>query len=147
MRSRKATEGRGQNRIMDRNHLKNILVIDNSENSCDCMRALFHEEGFSCIRVKDGNIKDEILENHAPDLVIVDMTLPRVYAPEVLNSLRNSNLISCVPILMISRHGTARDKLMGYAFGANSFITKPIENKVLLDEINRLIKRGQTVCC
>lgn len=132
--------------IMDRKQHKNILVIDDSISACDCMKALFHEEGFSCVRVKDGNIQEYILDNHAPDLVIVDMTLPRVFAPEVLSSLRKNTLISCVPILMISRHGTARDKLMGYAFGANSFITKPIEKKVLIDEINRLIVRSKIVC-
>lgn len=132
---------------MDRDDLKKILVIDNSQTTCECMKALFHENGFSCVRISDANISEEVIDEHQPDLVIVDLTLPRVEAPEILASIRDNQLLSGAPTLMISRHGTARDKLMAYSFGANSFLTKPIEKKALLEEINRLIKRSKATCC
>lgn len=132
---------------MDRDDLKKILVIDNSKTTCECMKALFHENGFSCVRISDANIGREIIDDHKPDLVIVDLSLPRVQAPEILASIRDNQLLAGTPTLMISRHGAARDKLMAYAFGANSFLTKPIEKKALMEEINRLIKRRNAVCC
>lgn len=122
----------------DRTH---ILIIEDDESISLGLKLNLEAEGFSVTAVSDGDAGLEEFRSHEPDLVILDIMLPKQNGFEVIQGIRGAG--SRVPVIMLSALGTETDKVMGLNLGAEDYITKPFGLAELLARINAVLRRSK----
>ncbi|MGL6104530.1 MAG: response regulator transcription factor [Romboutsia sp.] len=104
-----------------------VLIIDDEQDITDILDTVLRREGFKNIFISDnGNDGIELFKKVDPDIVLLDIMLPDISGYDVFNELRK---ISQVPILFISAKDEEVDRLLGFAIGADDYITKPFSAK------------------
>ena len=121
-----------------------ILVIDDSHEVRESIRGMLEERGYECLLAENGEEGIETARSGNPDLIILDMSLPRLNGMEVLKLFRAEESFADTPILMLSRHSTSRDKLASYAYGVNRFASKPVLASELFAQIDWLLNHKKT---
>lgn len=104
----------------------------------DCMR----RGGHACITAEDGIEAVMALKNHAVDLAILDIMMPHLDGFSVCRIAREMN---SVPILFLTAKSDENDKLKGYEYGADDYMTKPFSPKILLAKVNALLRRAGNI--
>ncbi len=99
-----------------------ILVVDDERKILSLVRAYLEREGYRVIEATDGHQALEAFHRGAPDLIILDIMLPKVDGLEVCREIRRT---SEVPIIMLTARDEDTDKLIGLELGADDYITKP----------------------
>lgn len=122
----------------------NVLLVEDSEKDSRLILEAFKECGIKCdvSVVRDGvEAMDFLLKKgnfnsaRTPDVVILDIKLPRKNGLEVLKDIRSSEIIKNLPVVMLTNSDTRTDILESYDYQANSYITKPISMADLLDVV------------
>ncbi len=121
-----------------------ILVVDDEKDIVDLVAYNLEKEGFSVIRAYDGEKALDLAKAQGPDLVILDLMLPRIQGMEVCKRLRNSDRTSSLPIIMLSAKGEEIDKVLGLEIGADDYITKPFSVRELLARVKAVLRRADT---
>ena len=118
----------------------NVFLIDDDKNILTSVSMLLENEGYKVRTFSDGETGlKAILENH-PDIAVVDIKMPRLDGIELLKKLRRT---SNMPVIFLTSKDTEIDELLGLKIGADDYITKPFSQKILIERIRILIKRGQ----
>lgn len=124
---------------------KNILLVeDNSDDEALTLRALRQSEVPNVIRVaRDGAEALEALvglgaTSRLPDLVLLDLKLPKVSGLEVLQAIRSNPATSRLPVVVLTSSDEDRDILESYNSGANSYIRKPVDFDEFIDAVRQL---------
>jgi len=110
--------------------LATILVIDDEQSIHDAFRLIFESEGYELIASDSGESGLVQVAKHAPDLIFLDVKLPKMSGLEVLRSLKESG--STAPVIMISGHGTIETAVEATRSGAFNFMEKPLDREQLL---------------
>ena len=121
-----------------------ILVVDDEKDIVDLVAYNLEKEGFSVIRAYDGEKALDLAKTQGPDLVILDLMLPRIQGMEVCKRLRNSDRTTSLPIIMLSAKGEEIDKVLGLEIGADDYITKPFSVRELLARVKAVLRRADT---
>jgi len=121
-----------------------ILVVDDEKDIVDLVAYNLEKEGFSVIRAYDGEKALNLAKTQGPDLVILDLMLPRIQGMEVCKRLRNSDRTTSLPIIMLSAKGEEIDKVLGLEIGADDYITKPFSVRELLARVKAVLRRADT---
>ena len=95
--------------------------------------------GFECVTARDGVAALELFREAEPDVVLLDVTMPRMGGLEVCRRIRSS---SQVPILLVTAHGEADDILAGFEAGADDYVSKPFDPRVLGTRVDNAMRRG-----
>lgn len=115
-----------------------VLLIDDEQDIIDILDTVLKREGFSNIFIaNNGNDGIELFKKVNPDIVLLDIMLPDISGYDVFNELRK---ISQVPILFISAKGEEVDRLLGFAIGADDYITKPFSAKEVAFRLKARLK-------
>lgn len=115
-----------------------ILVVDDNQELLKVMRMLLSENGYEVYTALNGRTGLMFVEDHEPDLVILDLSMPGVDGWEVCRKIRAK---STVPIIILTAaHVTDEDTVKGLDLGANDYIIKPFKNNVLLARIRNAIR-------
>lgn len=115
-----------------------VLLIDDEQDIVDILDTVLKREGFSNIYIaNNGNDGVELFKKVNPDIVLLDIMLPDISGYDVFNELRK---ISQVPILFISAKGEEVDRLLGFAIGADDYITKPFSAKEVAFRLKARLK-------
>src|SRR5690554_2790949 len=101
---------------------KEILVVDDQKEICDLIQDYLEIEGYKVITAYDGEEAIELYRRHQPELIILDVMLPKLDGMEVCRRIRSQSI---VPILMLSAKKSDVDKILGLGLGADDYITKP----------------------
>lgn len=117
---------------------KTILVVDDEESIVDLLVYHLQKEGYDTLQAYDGASAVEIALKEKPDLILLDVMLPKMDGISVCKRIRYS---LNVPILMISAKDTELDKVVGLEMGADDYITKPFSLMVLISKVNALMRR------
>ena len=118
-----------------------ILVVDDDPNICELLRVYLENEGYEVKTANDGVEGISYFKMYSPDLVLLDIMLPRKDGWEVCRQIRkNSN----VPIIMITAKGEVFDKVLGLELGADDFIVKPFDMKELSARVKAVLRRANT---
>lgn len=125
------------------NEPKNILLIeDNSDDEQLTLRAMRQSEIPNIIRVaRDGAEAIEFLYGEKaklPDLIVMDLKLPKVSGLEVLQRIRKEPLTHSLPIVVLTSSDEERDIIESYNFGANSYIRKPVDFDEFIEAVRQL---------
>ena len=115
-----------------------LLVIDDDPNICEMLRLYFENEGYKVKTAYDGMEGLSYFKVFEPDLVLLDIMMPRKDGWQVCREIRE---ISAKPVIMITAKGEVFDKVLGLELGADDFIVKPFEMKELSARIKAVLRR------
>ncbi|MCD7832198.1 MAG: response regulator transcription factor [Firmicutes bacterium] len=115
-----------------------ILVIDDDVNICDLLRLYFENEGYDVKTANDGNDGVNYFKMYDPDLVLLDIMLPKKDGLQVCREIRE---VSSKPIIMITAKGQVFDKVLGLELGADDFVVKPFDMKELSARVKAVLRR------
>src|SRR6516162_549097 len=114
---------------------KTILVVDDDLELSDGLRSVLERQGFRVIQARDGHQAKNVIYNQQPDLVILDMMMPRMGGYPVLEHFRDKPDVP--PIIMITANEGSRHKAYAEYLGVVDYIRKPFAMERLLDAVNK----------
>lgn len=120
---------------------RKILIVDDEKNIVDILRFNLKKEGFDTIEAYDGEQAIEMALNEMPDLILLDVMLPKADGFTVCRKLRQT--IS-TPILMLTAKEEEVDKVLGLELGADDYITKPFSPRELMARVKANLRRTST---
>ncbi len=115
-----------------------ILVVDDDVNICDLLRLYFENEGYEVKTANDGAEGVNFFKIYDPDLVLLDIMLPKKDGWQVCREIRE---VSNKPIIMITAKGEVFDKVLGLELGADDFVVKPFDMKELSARLKAVLRR------
>src|SRR6478672_13055144 len=117
---------------------KTILIVDDDVELSDGLRAVLEKQGFRVIQARDGQQGKQAVYNHRPDLVILDMMMPRMGGYPVLEHFKGK--ADAPPIIMITANEGSRHKAYAEYLGVVDYIRKPFAMERLLETVERVMK-------
>ena len=120
---------------------KKILVVDDDPNISDLLKIYLEKEGYEVKVASDGAEGVSYFKMYEPDLVLLDIMLPLKDGWQVCREIRE---VSSKPIIMITAKGEAFDTVLGLELGADDYVTKPFDMKVLSARIKAVLRRSQS---
>ncbi len=117
-----------------------VLVVDDQETHRTLVKAILHKDGYDVLECPDGMEALERLGTQVVDLVLLDYEMPGMAGDEILTRIRKSKRTRDLPVLILTGHGEPELQTWALDAGANDFIAKPVEPKVLLARIRCLIR-------
>lgn len=133
--------------------VQKILIVDDEANIVDILKYNLEKEGFSTIAAYDGEKGLELATNAKPDLVLLDLMLPKMDGFTVCRKIRET---SSVPIVILTAKEEEVDKVLGLELGADDYITKPFSQRELMARVKANLRRpnlndsglnGNTLSC
>jgi len=120
-----------------------ILIVEDEPNMVAGLRDNFEFEGYEVITAPDGVAGLERALKEAPDLVVLDVMMPRMSGLDVCKQLKAKR--PSVPIIMLTARGQEVDKVVGLELGADDYVTKPFSIRELLARVKAVLRRVQKV--
>ncbi|MDP4180639.1 MAG: response regulator [Bacillota bacterium] len=117
---------------------KKILIVDDEKNIVDILKFNLKKEGFDTIEAYDGEQGVEMALKHKPDLILLDIMLPKMDGFTVCRKIRQT---LATPILMLTAKVEEVDKVLGLELGADDYITKPFSPRELMARVKANIRR------
>jgi two-component system alkaline phosphatase synthesis response regulator PhoP len=115
-----------------------VLVVDDEQQIAEIAKDYLQHAGFAVITTGDGLEAIALARDRRPDLVVLDLGLPRLDGLEVAKRLRRENNI---PIIMLTARAEESDRLMGLELGADDYITKPFSPRELVARVRAVLRR------
>ncbi len=122
---------------------KTIMVVDDSVTVRKVTGRFLEREGFRVISAKDGVEALQLLQDHVPDVMLLDIEMPRMDGFEVAKNIRTSSRLKDLPIIMITSRTGEKHRERAFSLGVNKYMGKPYQEDLLLGNINELL--GKTV--
>jgi two-component system phosphate regulon response regulator PhoB len=120
-----------------------ILIIEDERALVEPLTYNLRREGFDVLTSYDGQDGLRQAQVKLPDLIVLDLMLPIKPGLEVCRELRASSQTRQIPIIMLTAKAEETDQLVGFAVGADDYVTKPYSMKVLIERIKKELRRRQ----
>ena len=118
---------------------KNILVVDDEVHIRELLRQELEAEGYTIREAQDGVQAMAMIKQQRPDLIILDVMMPNISGFDVVAMLKTDPTMMDVPIIILS---IVEDKDKGFRLGVDRYLTKPLNTKVLFNEVEQLLEQG-----
>ncbi len=125
---------------MTPNNAQNIALVDDDRNIIASVSMSLEAEGFNVKTYNDGEEGLKGITDNPPDLVVLDIKMPRMDGMEVLAKLREK---SRLPVIFLTSKDDEVDEVIGLRMGADDYITKPFSQRLLIERIRALLRRQQ----
>ena len=122
---------------------KTILVVDDEQSIMELLVFNLQKEGYNTLEAYDGVTAVEMAINEKPDLILLDVMIPKLDGISVCKKIRYALNISNIPILMISAKDTESDKIVGLEMGADDYITKPFQIREVMARIKANLRKAE----
>ena len=119
--------------------MKRILVVDDEPNIVELLRLYLEKEGFAVIAARDGDEALALHHRHDPDLVILDLMLPKLDGFDVCREIRRRGE---TPVLMLTARSDDVDSIVGLELGADDYVTKPFNPRALVARVKAILRRS-----
>jgi len=119
-----------------------ILVVDDDRKTVDLIKLYLEHAGFGVRVAHDGERALELVGERAPDLVVLDLMLPKLDGLDVCRALQ---AVKFVPVIMLTARTTEGDKLDGLDCGADDYVTKPFSPRELVARVRAVLRRARAV--
>lgn len=117
-----------------------VLIADDEPNILISLEFLLRREGYDVKLARDGQEAIDAILAHRPDLVLLDVMMPRKTGFDVCQEVRAMDEVRDTRILMLTAKGRDTDVAKGLALGANAYMTKPFSTKELVDKVRGLLE-------
>ncbi len=118
--------------------MKRILIVDDEERIVQTVKAYLDQEGFKTYTASDGEEALRAFEEKGPDLIVLDLMLPRLSGIEVTKKIRAT---SNVPIIMLTAKASEADRVVGLELGADDYVVKPFSPRELVARVRAVLRR------
>ena len=115
-----------------------ILIADDDRNICELLKIYLEKEGCNVVLAGDGEEALSKFETEEPDIILLDVMMPRLDGWQVCRELRKK---SDCPIIMITAKGETFDKVLGLELGADDYVVKPFEPKEIVARVKAVLRR------
>ena len=119
-----------------------VLVVDDEEAIAEAVRARLESEGYRVFVADDGPQAIELHAEHHPDLVVLDLMLPGMDGLEVCKQIQRDGW---TPVLMLTAKAEEADKVVGFAVGADDYLTKPFSLRELASRVKAILRRMERI--
>ena len=118
--------------------MKKILIVEDDTSISEELKNLLDNAGYNGVILKDFENSYEEIKRENPDLILLDINIPKLNGEMLLQKIRKESNVS---IIMVTSKNTETDEVLSLSYGANDYITKPYNPTILLLRINNLFKR------
>jgi CheY-like chemotaxis protein len=118
--------------------IKNILVVDDSSTSTFLMESFLEENGYKVVVADDGIKAVNLLKKQIPDVIFLDLMMPKKSGFEVLSEIKENNRTKEIPVIIISARTEQEDIQKAKTMGASAYIYKPVDIDLALDMLHKL---------
>src|ERR1700722_759269 len=118
-----------------------ILIADDDRNIALALRFLMERDGYQVRVADDGNAALAAVERHRPDIVMLDVMMPRLGGMEVCAAIRANPAFAATRIIMLTARGMERERRRGLRAGADDYIAKPFSTREVLERVRLLLAR------
>ena len=115
-----------------------ILIVDDDQNICELLRLYLAKEGYETLIAHDGEKALELFEQNKPNMVLLDVMMPKMDGWEVCRRIRAQ---ANTPIIMLTAKGETFDKVLGLELGADDYVVKPFDSKEVVARIKAVLRR------
>ena len=122
---------------------KRILIVEDEKNIVDILSFNLGKEGYETLEAYDGEAGLQLALEQNPDLILLDLMLPKMDGFDVCRNLRKEN--RSTPVIMLTAREEETDKVLGLELGADDYITKPFSMRELLARVKANIRRNEMV--
>jgi CheY-like chemotaxis protein len=119
-----------------------ILLVEDNEMNRDMLSRRLEKRGYTLAIAADGGVGVELAKTGAPDLILMDMSLPVIDGWEATKILKADDLTKKIPIIALTAHAMDSDRVKALESGCDDFDTKPVELSRLLGKIEELLKKS-----
>jgi DNA-binding response OmpR family regulator len=117
-----------------------VLIAEDEPNIVESLSFMLRRADYDVVSVVDGEAALAELRKQRPELMILDLMLPRLNGFEVLKAVKSDPALSSMPILILTAKGQAQDRRLAEEMGVDAFMTKPFSNREIMDEVGRLAR-------
>ena len=122
---------------------RKILLVDDSATVLMMERMILAAEQFEVVTACNGLEAQEKARRELPDLILMDIVMPKVTGLEACKALRADPATSHIPIILVTTRGEAQTVEQGYESGCNDYVTKPVNSSELLSKIRNILGASQ----
>ncbi|MDX1587088.1 MAG: response regulator transcription factor, partial [Balneolaceae bacterium] len=120
---------------------KTILVVDDEQDLLDLIEYNLKKEGFHVLKAEDGKEGIKMARKHMPDLILLDIMMPKMDGLEAVEVIRNDEELKRIPIIFLTARGDEKTEVEGLNKGGDDYITKPISTTKLISRIKAVLRR------
>ena len=120
---------------------QSILIVDDAPNIVLSLEFLMKQEGYEVFAVDNGEEALDFLSRNKPDLILLDVMMPRKDGYEVCQAIRADDTMHDVRIIMLTAKGRDVEREKGLALGADDYITKPFSTREVVEKVKRNLAR------
>jgi len=118
-----------------------ILVADDEEDYLNLLRLILIPEGYEVITAEDGEQALKKVKESSPDLLILDVNMPKLNGYDVCEKIRENKKLKKIPIIMLTVRSREEEEVFGLDIGCDDYITKPFEPTELVARVKTVLKR------
>jgi DNA-binding response OmpR family regulator len=123
------------------NNIRSIVVVEDAEDIAFSIRDSLEHEGFRVRVATTSQAALDLVLDHPPNLVLLDINLSEMTGFELCRRFRSDATTMCVPIVMLTARAAESDKVLGLELGADDYLTKPFSTRELLARVNAILRR------
>jgi DNA-binding response OmpR family regulator len=116
-----------------------VLIAEDEPHLVESLTFILEREGYEVLTAPDGEAALQQLLASTPDLMILDMMLPKLNGLEVLKKIRDHPHLKTLPVIVLTAKGQRQDRETALNIGANLFMTKPFANSDVVEAVNSLV--------
>lgn len=122
---------------------KKILIVDDEQDIVESLKFVLETSGYDCACAYDGEEGLKLAKELSPDLIILDVMMPKINGYKISRLLKYDNKYKNIPILMITARSQEEDKLIGEETGVDEYITKPFEIVEVLKKVEQYLASSE----
>jgi DNA-binding response OmpR family regulator len=123
--------------------LKKVVIGEDEDAIAHLIQMALGDAGFLCLRGRNGEEALDLVRSEAPDLLILDVLMPKMDGIETVRRLKSDALLSRVPVLMLTALASIDDKVRGLEAGADDYLPKPFDLRELLARAQALVRQSR----
>ena len=117
-----------------------ILIVDDNETNRDILRTRLGPQGYELIEAGDGEEALAVARQHHPDLILLDVMMPKIDGIEVCRQLKSDAGMPFIPIILVTAKADSKDVVAGLEAGADEYLTKPIDQAALVARVKSMLR-------
>lgn len=119
--------------------MKKVLIVDDEPNIVMALEYAFRKEKFEVLIARNGGEAFELMKEHVPEMVVMDIMMPLVNGYETLKMMKQEKQLKDIKVILLSAKNKTTDIEYGLKLGANDYITKPFSVKKLINRVHELM--------
>lgn len=129
----------GTSKPMTEQKQKTILLVEDNEDNLVVYRTILEHVGFRVLEARDGEEGVESAKQNIPDLILMDISIPKIDGWEATQRLKADDNTKAIPIIALTAHALEEDRQKAIQAGCDGYLAKPVEPRRVVQEVERFV--------